>query len=260
MEILNGTRDLTILYIKSWKHATPIQQNLHIAQSFIIQCCAYHDNDTCRIHIEGMLPKGPYLPCVIMAGRALLAGYPRYQSKNSQKAFCTLLFRWAMDCIFGVLWKRYHDLMKSDYVSSPVWNIFNFFIMTICTRGMAADELDTNQYVRLPIIVVLTKIFPHNSKPHLLILSSPNKYITHIDIWAYLSLFAASLLYLVTYGACWVHCLQGWPPGHQQCQRADRGVRVQELAAHHGTCHIDTCRDDRWLPGCTECTLIYVGI
>ena len=29
-------------------------------------------------HIEGILPKGPYLPCVSMAGRALLAGYPQY--------------------------------------------------------------------------------------------------------------------------------------------------------------------------------------
>ena len=34
-------------------------------------------------HIEGILPKGPYLPCVSMAGRALLAGYPRYASANS---------------------------------------------------------------------------------------------------------------------------------------------------------------------------------
>ena len=30
------------------------------------------------LDIEGILPKGPYLPCVSMAGRALLAGYPRY--------------------------------------------------------------------------------------------------------------------------------------------------------------------------------------
>ena len=29
-------------------------------------------------YIEGILPKGPYLPCVSMAGRTLLAGYPRY--------------------------------------------------------------------------------------------------------------------------------------------------------------------------------------
>ena len=36
-------------------------------------------SNTCRFHlqIEGILPKGPYLPCVSMAGRALLAGYPR---------------------------------------------------------------------------------------------------------------------------------------------------------------------------------------
>ena len=30
------------------------------------------------LNIEGILPKGPYLQCVSMAGWALLAGYPRY--------------------------------------------------------------------------------------------------------------------------------------------------------------------------------------
>ena len=29
-------------------------------------------------YIEGILPKGPYPPCLCMADRALLAGYPRY--------------------------------------------------------------------------------------------------------------------------------------------------------------------------------------
>ena len=29
-------------------------------------------------HIEGILPKGPYPPCLRMADRALLAGYPPY--------------------------------------------------------------------------------------------------------------------------------------------------------------------------------------
>ena len=29
-------------------------------------------------HIEGILPKGPYPPCLCMADRALLAGYPRH--------------------------------------------------------------------------------------------------------------------------------------------------------------------------------------
>ena len=33
-----------------------------------------------HIYIEGILPKGPYPPCLRMANRALLAGYPRYVS------------------------------------------------------------------------------------------------------------------------------------------------------------------------------------
>ena len=35
------------------------------------------------LQIEGILPKGPYLPCVSMAGRALLAGYHRNMCNNS---------------------------------------------------------------------------------------------------------------------------------------------------------------------------------
>ena len=31
-------------------------------------------------NIDGILPKGPYPPCLRMADRALLAGYPRYMS------------------------------------------------------------------------------------------------------------------------------------------------------------------------------------
>ena len=35
-----------------------------------------------KTHIEGILPKGPYPPCLRMADRAFLAGYPRYSSDN----------------------------------------------------------------------------------------------------------------------------------------------------------------------------------
>ena len=30
-----------------------------------------------KAYYKGILPKGPYLPCASMAGKALLAGYPR---------------------------------------------------------------------------------------------------------------------------------------------------------------------------------------
>ena len=38
------------------------------------------------LNVEGILPKGPYPPCVSMAGRALLAGYHRGDKMNICKA------------------------------------------------------------------------------------------------------------------------------------------------------------------------------
>ena len=40
--------------------------------------CLASVSETHTPHIDGILPKEPYLPCVSMAGRAHLAGYPRY--------------------------------------------------------------------------------------------------------------------------------------------------------------------------------------
>ena len=44
------------------------------------QCNSYGCLDIfMRLYIEGILPKMPYPPCLRMADRALLAGYPRYK-------------------------------------------------------------------------------------------------------------------------------------------------------------------------------------
>ena len=40
-------------------------------------------NKYVHTYIYGILPKGPYLPCVSMAGWALLAGYQRYILSNN---------------------------------------------------------------------------------------------------------------------------------------------------------------------------------
>ena len=49
--------------------------------------------------IEGILPKGPYPPCLRMADKALLAGYPRSdvlkiyaESQWSQETLCRALW------------------------------------------------------------------------------------------------------------------------------------------------------------------------
>ena len=46
-------------------------------------------------YFDGILPKGPYTPCLRMADRALLAGYPRF--------LLQLVFHCYMEC---VLWVR----------------------------------------------------------------------------------------------------------------------------------------------------------
>ena len=43
--------------------------------------CSVYTSSSVHVNIEGILPKGPYLPCVSMAGMALLAGYHRYIDK-----------------------------------------------------------------------------------------------------------------------------------------------------------------------------------
>ena len=44
-----------------------------------------------NVYIEGILPKGPYLPCVSMAGRALLAGYHRYVTMQFEVCIFVIL-------------------------------------------------------------------------------------------------------------------------------------------------------------------------
>ena len=58
---------------------------LWVKLSFIF--CFSHCSD-----VDGILPKGPYLPCVSMAGRALLAGYHR-----------CMQFHIILDCIITAL-------------------------------------------------------------------------------------------------------------------------------------------------------------
>ena len=45
-----------------------------------------------KTYIEGILPKGTYPPCLRMADKALLAGYPRYNRPLSDNPFKEHLF------------------------------------------------------------------------------------------------------------------------------------------------------------------------
>ena len=57
------------------------------------------------LHIEGILPKGPYLPCVSMAGSALLVGYhqhvPYMSDLNRRRITDSIILRWnSKHCIY----------------------------------------------------------------------------------------------------------------------------------------------------------------
>ena len=55
-------------------------------QRWYVQIALYNNTS----YIDGILPKGPYPPCLRMANRALLAGYHRYilrQTKNCEHEF-----------------------------------------------------------------------------------------------------------------------------------------------------------------------------
>ena len=56
---------------------------------------------------EGILPKGPYPPCLCMADRALLAGYPRLQ-----------------------FYIRNADNHASNRVTTIIWNIFVTYMLS----------------------------------------------------------------------------------------------------------------------------------
>ena len=78
----NNAADFISKRLVVWSTATPfVVKGNNI---WCVAACGYGSLEKwqqiqrCSFDIEGILPKGPYLPCVSMAGRAILAGYHRY--------------------------------------------------------------------------------------------------------------------------------------------------------------------------------------
>ena len=70
-------------------------------------------------HIEGIMPKGPYLPCVSMAGRALFAGCPRHVPDvmscviNTQSHICGVIVRCHHEANQKATKKKYRRIYAS---------------------------------------------------------------------------------------------------------------------------------------------------
>ena len=71
---------------------------------------------TYRTNIEGILPKGPYLPCVSMAGRALLAWYHRYKRY-------IFFYQNSSLCVLHIFTLSHDGMSYHDYESSQVYTM-----------------------------------------------------------------------------------------------------------------------------------------
>ena len=98
-------------------------------------------------HIKGILPKGPYLPCVSMAGRALLAGYHRSEN-NYQKTGWSInsdLGIYSGICHSSKIFAKLHEhpWPKMDFSNTFYHMIFQYEIsvmisVTLVTHYMAS--------------------------------------------------------------------------------------------------------------------------
>ena len=68
------------------------------------------------LNIEGILPKGPYLSCVSMAARALLAGYPRYLPRICPGIKCNI-------CIESRVYLLYIQTYNNVYIFDTFVNL-----------------------------------------------------------------------------------------------------------------------------------------
>ena len=73
----------------------------------------------CRSYIEGILPKGPYPPCLRMAERALVAGYPRYVC--SQRLFIDICSLGQGICVYTINGSVGPDMAWCHYQKTKCW-------------------------------------------------------------------------------------------------------------------------------------------
>ena len=84
----------------------------------------------CRWHIEGILPKGPYQPCVSMAGRALLAGYPWYLNSFTSMNFFLSLSLLSLLLLSLLIEFHWHFILRLSLMIRQHWFIYMYMLGT----------------------------------------------------------------------------------------------------------------------------------
>ena len=97
-----------------------------------------NQQDNQREDIKGILPKGPYLPCVSMAGRALLAGYHRPIESLIEATMCQ---NWAnispmlpaSNQLRPIVDTLQQSKIQKDILCVIAWNYLCFTFIFICS-------------------------------------------------------------------------------------------------------------------------------
>ena len=103
-----------------------------------------------------ILPKGAYLPCVSMAGRALLAGYPHlWYGAVSPSTVYTITKK-----ILLIFWQKVYWHISADAIKKPFCSSLNMCIMTQffllrtdwhILRSQTALVFHMNQLIEAPL-------------------------------------------------------------------------------------------------------------
>ena len=111
-------------------------------------------------HMEGILPKGPYLPCVSMADRALLAGYHQY---------------------------HLHSLLRLEYTPGTIYFLTELESLTSLINGNTKSRsrptsfLKESEYRKLKIIIGCAQSWRQHMWYYLTFRGGENIYSAHIS-------------------------------------------------------------------------------
>ena len=95
--------------------------------------------------IEGILPKGPYLPCVSMAGRALLAGYPSIYHQRCWSTLFQTIYIWFKTMLINIFDDIYILLSlchnENDEICSWCRNTLTYTIIWLDNYSLLSSNI-----------------------------------------------------------------------------------------------------------------------
>ena len=115
-------------------------------------------------YIEGILPKGPYLPCVSMAGRALLAGYRRHMVRLSNTNSNTNSNSWNQSLSTAKIQLAVNrQTLRREIHSFRYSSMYKYYKTMLCTTWIHHRKWIYHLQARINTLNLKTKL--HRKRP-----------------------------------------------------------------------------------------------